>query len=327
MVAGIGVPPHISRIESGDPDEHRAWLVARFHDHQRRVLVRPGGEGFGFWGEVGRLGDSLVVTHSRYAGATVESIWPPLAQIVVLHVRSGRSRLSWDGGETRTTPGGTVLAPPSDHEHVSDSSDSSEYTGVVLGLGVVLRVGQETSGLDESQVRFTGVRPVSAAAERQYLTTADYVRRGIYDRTLDHRLLRAATEQLVAASLLATFPNTTMTTEVRVPRDPATPSVVRRAMAFVDAHAADPITISDIAEAVGVGSRTLQYAFRRHAGLTPTAYLRRTRLVRAHEELLAEPGESTTVAAVAARWGFGSRRFAAAYLEMYGQPPDRTLRR
>ena len=61
---------------------------------------------------------------------------------------------------------------------------------------------------------------------------------------------------------------------------------------------------------------------------TPTAYLRRVRLARAHDDLLAaEPGDGTTVTAVAARWGYARpHRFAAAYRQVYGRAPGEVLR-
>jgi hypothetical protein len=71
-------------------------------------------------------------------------------------------------------------------------------------------------------------------------------------RCLNQPLLLAAAEYMVAVAVLATFPNTTMTIEVRTPRDPATAATVRRAVAFIDEHADAPITLTDIATAAGV---------------------------------------------------------------------------
>jgi transcriptional regulator GlxA family with amidase domain len=74
--------------------------------------------------------------------------------------------------------------------------------------------------------------------------------------------------------------------------------------------------------------RALQYAFARHYGLSPTRYLRRVRLERAHRDLqAADPTQGDTVAAIAAAWGFATpSRFAAMYRETYGYPPSHTLR-
>ncbi|MER7575754.1 AraC family transcriptional regulator [Streptomyces sp. NPDC126514] len=108
---------------------------------------------------------------------------------------------------------------------------------------------------------------------------------------------------------------------------PALPRAVRRAMAYCEDHAADPVSVADMAAAARVSPRTLQERFRVDFGTTPVAYLRRVRLDHVHQDLLriADGSASGTVAEVATRWGFTHLgRFAAAYREVYGQVPSRT---
>ncbi|WP_197684047.1 AraC family transcriptional regulator [Allokutzneria albata] len=104
---------------------------------------------------------------------------------------------------------------------------------------------------------------------------------------------------------------------------------VRRAVDIIEGHAAEPLTVEDLAEAVGVGVRALQGGFRRHLDTTPMAYLREVRLAKVHEELrAADPNAVTTVTEVASRWGFWHPgRFAAAYRQRYGETPSATLQR
>ncbi|GAB1640162.1 AraC family transcriptional regulator [Krasilnikovia sp. MM14-A1259] len=315
-------PPHIGRIFTRSPDEHHAWIRSRYTDHERRV--RAHARDFAFSSEFGALG-ALAVVRSSYTAASAEVFWPPARDILVSHVVSGRSRHRWDGGEVLVGRHGTMLFPPYGYEHLHECSDSR---GVTLRMDVLLRVAEETTGLARADIRFTGLLPVSPLAQRHWLATADYVRHGIYSLALESPLLLAAAEQMVAASLLATFPNTTMSAALRAPRDTATPATVRRAMAFIDARAGEPITLTDIAAAAGVVPRTLQYAFRRHRDTSPTGYLRQVRLARAHEQLsAAQPGDGTTVAAVAVRWGFTRpHRFATAYRQAYDRSPAQTLR-
>ncbi|WP_211298612.1 helix-turn-helix transcriptional regulator [Kineococcus rhizosphaerae] len=133
---------------------------------------------------------------------------------------------------------------------------------------------------------------------------------------------------LVATSALTTFANSTQSGGYLPGPGSVAPATVRRAVAHVDAHAAEPITLHDIAAAAGVGARALQLAFRTHLGVTPTAYLRRVRLENAHRELqAADPTGRATVAAIAARWGFvRPDRFARAYREAFGVAPSLSLR-
>ena len=314
-------PPHLSQIATRRADEFHAWITAHYADHKRRMRVH--GQEFAFFAESAALG-GLTAARTTCRAVTAEIRWPPWPCVAACHVWSGRHILRCNGGEFRLTGQGTLLLPSNGFVYLHDCSESSTVT---LSLDTLLRVAAEASGLAPAQVRFTGVLPVSPAAERQWLATAHYIRNGLYNFFLNQPLLLAAAEQMVASSLLRTFPNTTMTTEVRVPRHRAHATMVRRAVAFIDAHAAHPITLTDIATAVGVVPRTLQDAFRRHRDTTPLVHLRRVRLARARAELkAAQPGDGTTVAAVAARWGYARPyRFAAAYRRAYGQPPTQTL--
>ncbi|MFE4951603.1 AraC family transcriptional regulator [Leifsonia sp. NPDC056665] len=108
---------------------------------------------------------------------------------------------------------------------------------------------------------------------------------------------------------------------------PAMPAVIRRAMDFIDENAGLPITVTDVAAAVGASARTLQRGFREHAGSSTLAYLARVRLENAHQELRRSGPETATVAAIAARWGFSNLgRFAARYRTVYGVLPGEALR-
>ncbi|GAB1692553.1 helix-turn-helix transcriptional regulator [Krasilnikovia sp. M28-CT-15] len=316
------LPAPVTRIRTRDPDEHYAWLADRYPDHPRRV--RPRARGFEFATESAQRG-GLAVADFRYAAATGHVEWPALPYVVAGHVYSGRWLMRWHGTEVGVGENGVLLIPPDGCAIINDCC----WNGTVrVNLDVLLRVAREQTGLDPAQVRFTGVQPISPAAQRHWQATVDFVRRSLYADMLAAPLVLAAAEEAVAASLLTVFPNTTLTTEVRTPRDPAVPAPVRRAMAFIDAHAGDPITRTDIAAAARVLPPTLRAAFRRHRDTTPTAYVRRVRLQCAHEQLLAaQPGDGTTITAVAARWGFPSPyRFAAYYRQAYGQPPGQTLR-
>jgi transcriptional regulator GlxA family with amidase domain len=105
------------------------------------------------------------------------------------------------------------------------------------------------------------------------------------------------------------------------------PQTLRRAIAFIDDNAHLDIRLTDIASAIGVTPRTVQYTFRRHLGTTPLEYLRRVRLHRAHHDLQAADPTVDTVMEIAGRWRFGHPgRFSMAYKETFGTPPSRTLR-
>ncbi|MEH3139735.1 MAG: helix-turn-helix transcriptional regulator [Mycobacterium kyogaense] len=132
----------------------------------------------------------------------------------------------------------------------------------------------------------------------------------------------------LAACVLAAFPTTAHLDPTPLDRHDSSPALLRRAIAFIDSNAQRDISMVDIAGAVYVTPRALQYMFRKHCHCTPTEYLRRVRLSHAHAELAAGDRSAVRVAEVAARWGFShSGRFAVYYREQYGESPHTTLRR
>lgn len=114
-----------------------------------------------------------------------------------------------------------------------------------------------------------------------------------------------------------------------VSRAPAAANVprLRQLEDFIEAHLDQPLTVADLARAVNSSSRLVQQLFARERGTTPMAHIRRLRLERVRHDLL-HPGPDTRVLQTAARWGFEHPgRFAAAYLQAYGEIPSATLSR
>ncbi|WP_204017143.1 AraC family transcriptional regulator [Sphaerimonospora thailandensis] len=106
------------------------------------------------------------------------------------------------------------------------------------------------------------------------------------------------------------------------------PPTVKRALDLIEAHAAEPLTTADIAEAVGVGARALQEGFRRHLSATPMTYLRDVRLDRVRAELTVGAPRTSTVTDIAFHWGFVHLgRFSLAYRQRFGETPSETLYR
>lgn len=105
------------------------------------------------------------------------------------------------------------------------------------------------------------------------------------------------------------------------------PTILRNAVAFIEENADADIGLEDIAAAVNVSPRSVQYAFRGNLGTTPLEYLRRVRLDRAHRDLKAADPARDTVTAIAGRWGFShAGRFSLAYKATFGTAPSDTLR-
>jgi AraC-like DNA-binding protein len=104
--------------------------------------------------------------------------------------------------------------------------------------------------------------------------------------------------------------------------------VVKIAEEYALAHVDERLYVTDLCKAAAVSERTLEYAFKEIAGLTPVNYLLRLRLHRVRQALLAATPESTTVSIEALNWGFWHfGEFSRAYKECFGELPSDTLRR
>lgn len=136
-------------------------------------------------------------------------------------------------------------------------------------------------------------------------------------------MLTTQYDQLLLAGLLACLDhNGRHLFENTAP--PAAPKVVTLSEAYIEANADKPLRLTDLADLTGLGVRSIQLAFRRHRGYSPSAFLRECRLARARDMLRqADPG--VTVLSVALACGFASQGlFARLYRKRYGETPSAT---
>lgn len=139
-------------------------------------------------------------------------------------------------------------------------------------------------------------------------------------------LLTAEVESTVMTTLLVTQPHNYSAALLARPSAPG--RVVAAAIELMRSELAASMTIAEIAERAGVSERALQASFRRELGVSPSEYLRDLRLDAARRELLAAPGDGTSVSRAAANWGFSNLgRFAARYRGRFGEYPSQTARR
>lgn len=179
-------------------------------------------------------------------------------------------------------------------------------------------------------VRFSLGMDMTTPAARSWRRTVDMLREEIDTGGLipaQPLALREMERLLLTQLLLAQPSNYSDLLREQQSRGTA-PRAIHRAAGLIEAHAAEPLTVEDIAEAVGLGVRALQAGFQRYLDTTPMSYLREVRLRHVREELIAADPARTTVTETAVRWGFlYAGRFSALYRKRFGEPPSATLRR
>lgn len=246
--------------------------------------------------------------------------------LVFGELTSGRLRQDSTGGDRHYQPGDVFFAGPPGHAYAATVHDADMLL-TVIDPELTGQVTAPAPGRAPAPVQFTGDHAVSPAAARQWTATAAYLR-GLLTcpEAIVAPLVAASAARLLVAATLAAFPNDAVTEPGTQDLHDGTTATLRRAVAFIDEHAHEDITLADIAIAARVTTRAVQLAFRRHLDTTPTSYLRRVRLDHAHQQLQAADPESDSVTAISYQWGFASpSRFAAYYRCAYGILPSHTL--
>jgi AraC-like DNA-binding protein len=257
----------------------------------------------------------------------VEACPDPLGKVLVVWVSRGTLSGRSGGLTGAATTGDITLISQPDLEHQSTAEDLTA-TSVLIDPSIVTGVAAGVSvGEALLPLRFSSFDPVDPQAVRRWKETVRYLQTCVLaDDAIATPLVLGHAGRLLAAVTLAAFPHATREPSACDHTD-SRPILLRKAMDYIDANLANDIGLADIAEAVHVTPRAVQYMFRRHLDRTPLQWLRQMRLRRAHMDLLAADRAHATVTDIAARWGFAhTGRFAVLYRQAYGESPYQTLR-
>ncbi len=312
-----------------------------------------------------RLVDTTDVEEARrafsriYAESTIERQRAPFGCTLDV-VQSGAVNFvagDWRGGGLATLPQGldryALTLTPSGSGSARGAQAGEEYTVVSGRRGALFSPGLAST--IESSVGFRGrTLTLQRAALEDHLTTltgraprgpirfevsvdledgpgatllgvAQQLRREVNRPGASPLMIAALRDALFTALLTGTKHSESALFQPRSPR--VAPGCVRRAEEYIEAHAAEPITLAALVAVAGVPARSLRAAFVSSRGAAPMEVLRQRRFDLARARLAsAAPG--TTVASVAAELGFGGAgRFSVAYRRRFGESPSETLAR
>ncbi|MFC4904265.1 helix-turn-helix transcriptional regulator [Kocuria oceani] len=342
--AQVSIPPDVPsapvsrRAWGADETAHRRPAVRKLrfisHDpsegvevlervYAARVRVSPGNP-FSMHQALGAV-ERLSLERVRLSGAPAAALIDAPGTLRVARVLGGRLAFT-DATSTAAGPS-PFLFPVRSYTCRWDELDLLTLS---LDLAAVEAHAAGLLDAEDFRLRFTAAEPVSPAMAR-YLTgsvTALGQHQLGNEQAMASPLVRAETFRALATAVLHAFPNSFLERSAVPEPERAAPAGVRRAVSFMEEHAAEDIGLGEIARAARMSPRGLQAAFRRELSTTPLAHLRTLRLEAVRAELLTtDPGAGATVAEVAGRWGFSHPgRFAAAYRERFGENPAATLR-
>jgi AraC-like DNA-binding protein len=228
-------------------------------------------------------------------------------------------------------PSKIALVPPALLRHSQLKTIDSCYASVALKFDAAIVAKVLTAMFDRAAVTKLDLEPMvdlSTTTGEALHSLARALVTGLQDGKTLQRSPKAMA--LLSEAILGTiFENVPHRLLGKLERDPPdlTPRQIQMAIEYMRGHIHLPLTIIDIAAAVGVSQRSLQASFRRFRDTTPMAYLRRLRLEAARAEL-ANPENRLPIYEVALKWGFTHMgRFAAQYRAAFGETPSETFRR
>lgn len=298
-------------------EEASQYIRDVYVDHE--LVVNAVDDTFTFEQHSAQVDGLLLDDLSLGMDATFPTRGEGLAQPTLVQVRQGDPlTLQFGDDDVTVAPGEAVLMPPSTPYTVRWRYSSLRLA--VLPDGTVPDLWSAGSTPGGSRVPR---RPLGRPAA-EHLDDVDRLVRRLATTPLEHGpVARAEMVRMYSSAVQVCFAGSGGS----VASSPALPAAVRRAVAHVEEHAAEPIGLVEIAAAAGLSVRGTQAAFRRHLDTTPLEHLRRTRLARVHRVLQeATRGDGVTVAATAAEWGFlHPGRFSQWYRRSYGCSPQQTL--
>jgi AraC-like DNA-binding protein len=318
--------PVRTQVRTADTDAAHAILGSLYGAHGFRLS----GDRDRFRFETRTIQTNLLrLDHGRHT-MTVDAEADPSRAVHITRVVSGRLRLTAGGDTVAAGPGQAEQSGPDAALAVHWSN--LRWQVVRLDAAAVVASAADLLDIEEPRVRFALGGPLSPVRLRYWQAVVDHLT-SVFDvpEIAASPLGRTEAFRMLAGATLSAFPNSALEV-VTDPNRPGPgtvePAAVRRALAFIDAHAGESIGLAQIAAAARVGPRGLQLAFRRHRDTTPLEYVRTVRMEGARADLLAaDPTEGDTVARIASRWGFLHHgHFAADYRRRYGCPPSSTLR-
>jgi AraC-like DNA-binding protein len=273
-----------------------------------------------------RFRDSMLA-HFEY-GAELDVMSSPLERFYAINVPlSGRALVSHRGRHVDSGPGEAAVFMPTEHSKMRWSADFTvlcvTIDRMVLERHLERMLGRTGAGPIDFETRMavraqdTGGAPWAMARLLMQLAQKPGAPSPIIVSELETALM---------STLLLVQPHRYSAELLGIER-PAPRRTVDRAVEVMRSRYTSVLTVGAIAEAVGVGERSLQIAFRRRMGLTPMGYLRQLRLDHARRVLRSTASEQVSISQVAYDCGFMHLgRFADAYRRRFGERPSETAR-
>lgn len=323
LTEAYGEPSPIATVRfevSGQQPDHAIRDLGGIYAGARWV-AKPTDEPFEY--RYTALGDAEVTIRRSQMRGSIRGVVPAGGDYVVTWISTGTGEVDVLGERYPMQPGIPMLFP-TDQDFAFRTADYDQRL-VHFDREFVRRIAEIRRGLGGRLLRFDEQREPDPEAARRWQGALTALSRALRVGGPESAGWQGA-KAAAAEVFLEMFPPVVddLPAVLGHPRN----ARLRAAVEYVHEHAAEPVTISQLAAVAGLSVRSVQESFRRVFDVTPLTYLRQVRLDRVRAELLELGPQAGAVGDVARRWGFAHLgRFSASYLERFGEYPKQTLRR
>lgn len=216
-----------------------------------------------------------------------------------------------------------ALCFPRNQEYESSSDNSFDVLTVTLSDDLLERLheGLEMDGKQAS----TYAHEVTVMDPRMFFILQLQLNR-IHNLTADEFVLNQSSiiedVDSLAGLLIKGWSASPDDLRCQLPRNHT--RLIAAATRYIELNSKGPILMWELCEHLGCSERSVQYAFKRHFGLSPKQYITACRLKAVRRALIQNSSESITK--IAGDWGFWHMgQFAADYRRLFGELPKVTL--
>lgn len=204
------------------------------------------------------------------------------------------------------------------------------YVMLRLQPGVLQALFNETYNLSTvGPLRFPRLIPIDCGPGR----TIDTLMRSMINEMSDEKSLFSLgitsrrTEELFLMALLHNTENFSGNERRFIPLQNAS-QTIRNSVRFIKRNLQNEISVSRLADEVGVSPRHLQSEFARHFQMGPASWIKKLQLHKTRHDIESQSCRNDSITKIAASWGFTNpSNFASLYRKEFGELPSETRKR
>lgn len=271
---------------------------------------------------------SAKIADIRYGtNATIVTNAPP--EYFLLHnLIDGESTIEVEGRAAVLTPDTIVISQPGEHIKIRFSPESRHLTALISRPSLEAYMRDHLSIPITAALEFNRDRPLTGKWIESWRGILQIAMQSAGGENVFRGDISTPVSDLMLNLITANCPHNYSKIQSSVTLD--APWYVRRACLLVEKslrESADHVAVAELAKAVGVGIRSLQFGFRDHLGISVSDYIRERRL-EVLDRALRYAGRNATVASVMFDCGITSQgRYASYYKNRFGRLPAAALRR